>query len=434
MTRDSRDKKVTKFEDFLPLFEQFVSNTVPDLPFTKTAFIASKLCNPASSGLIVKIDSSEFGSDKVSYENFINDPNFIFFTRAAQKFGFKVDKNAPFRLVADLGSKAMTEYMMRYPVPPQYYPPQRQLFYTGDVVQMSDMYSDLGWNGPVFALAGSYDFRIIRTEGDIAFLSLLPYDDNRGPPVQVTTTDQNGNPKTIVTYPYQNNRPGMYMARPEDGSNMQKIDPRLLEIINAGVPFEFLDLDPFYDPSENRQNVEKLINQYDEDIRIYSQTPKIALDNIFQRQYNYSYLNDFSDFKTLAVQFYNSYVVTKPTVVISSGGCRKRGIKRRAVRRENVTLQQIESKYNDLYWMKLFAKMRAKETETMQTDQEMLSFLNQLSANYNINGPVYALDFINLMTRSSKKPKIMLTPGLDSDNILSELANAPSRPQDFPDY
>ena len=84
--------------------------------------------------------------------------------------------------------------------------------------------------------------------------------------------------------------------------------------------------------------------------------------------------------------------------------------------------------------MKLFAKIRAKETETMQTDQEMLSFLNQLSANYNINGPVYTLDFINLITRGSKKPKIMLTPGLDSDNILSELTDAPSRPQDFPDY
>jgi hypothetical protein len=70
----------------------------------------------------------------------------------------------------------------------------------------------------------------------------------------------------------------------------------------------------------------------------------------------------------------------------------------------------------------------------MQSEQEMLSFLNQISANYNINGPVYTLDFINLNFRSTKKPKIMLTPGLDSDNILSELADAQSRPQDFPDY
>ena len=257
MTKAFRDKKVAKFEDFLPLFEQFVSNMTPDLPFTKTAFIASKLCNPASSGLIIKIDSSDYGSDRINYENFINDPNFIFFTRAAQKFGFKVDKNAPFRLVADLGSKAMAQYMLRYPLPPQYYPPQRQLFYVGDKVLMFDLYSDLGWNGPVFDNGSSYHFRIIKTEGDIAFLSLLPYDDNRGPPVQVTTTDQNGNPKTIITYPYQNNRPGRYMVRPEEGSNMQKIDPRLLEIINAGVPFEFLDLHPFYEPSENRQNVER---------------------------------------------------------------------------------------------------------------------------------------------------------------------------------
>ena len=34
MTRASRDKKVTKFEDFLPLFEQFVDNSIPDIPFS----------------------------------------------------------------------------------------------------------------------------------------------------------------------------------------------------------------------------------------------------------------------------------------------------------------------------------------------------------------------------------------------------------------
>jgi hypothetical protein len=410
MASDSRDKKLVKFEDFLPLFEQFISNMVPALPFTKTAFIASKFCDPASSGLIIKIDSSDYGSDKINVQDFIDDPNFIFFTRAAQKFGFKVDKNAPFRLVADLGSKEMGEYMLRYPLTPQYYPPPRQLFYTGDVVQMSDMYDDLGWNGPVFGLATGYKFRVNRTEGDIAFLSLLP-------------AVQRG----------FGGIGDVYIA-PEEGQETPKMDPRLLSIIDVGVPFEMLELAPGFEPSENRQNVERLINQYDEDIRIYSQTPKIALDNVFDRYYNYSYLNDFTDLKTLALQFYNSYVVTKPTVVLSSSGCYKRGIKRRAIRRENVTLQQIESKYDDLYWMKLFAKIRAKETETMQTDQEMLSFLNQLSANYNINGPVYTLDFINLITRGSKKPKIMLTPGLDSDNILSELTDAPSRPQDFPDY
>ena len=174
MSKSSRDQKVIKFEDFLPLFEQFVDNMTPAFPFTKTAFIASKFCDPASSGLIIKIDSSAYGSDRINFQDFIDDPNFIFFTRAAQKFGFKVDKNAPFRLVADLGSKEMGEYMLRYPLPPQYYPPTRQLFYIGDIVQMSDMYDNLGWNGPVFGLASGYKFRVFKTEGDIAFLSLLP--------------------------------------------------------------------------------------------------------------------------------------------------------------------------------------------------------------------------------------------------------------------
>ena len=54
------------------------------------------------------------GDDKNKYDKFIKDPNFDFFTVATRKFGFLIDKNAPWRIIADLGSSAMQKYMRRY--------------------------------------------------------------------------------------------------------------------------------------------------------------------------------------------------------------------------------------------------------------------------------------------------------------------------------
>ena len=49
--------------------------------------------------------------ESVKFEKFIKSPNFEFYLLAAAKHGFFVDKNAPWRLVANLNSPRMKEYM-----------------------------------------------------------------------------------------------------------------------------------------------------------------------------------------------------------------------------------------------------------------------------------------------------------------------------------
>ena len=44
---------------------------------------------------MIEIDDEDCGDDEIKYENYINDPNFIFYTIAAQRYGFKIDKNVP---------------------------------------------------------------------------------------------------------------------------------------------------------------------------------------------------------------------------------------------------------------------------------------------------------------------------------------------------
>ena len=108
------EKRIKNFHDFLSVFLLFVKDLGPTLPFTKTGFILSRYCPNTISGLIIDLRENDFSSDLVKTEKYIKDKNFYFFRDSAKNFGFLVDKNAPWRLVADLNSLKMRQYMGRY--------------------------------------------------------------------------------------------------------------------------------------------------------------------------------------------------------------------------------------------------------------------------------------------------------------------------------
>ena len=108
------DSKVTNFSSFLRVFVSFIERITPKFVFTQTAFVSSRYGTPLSTGLMLDLSNERSDDDKIKYDKFITDKNFTFFTKAAQQFGFLVDKNAPWRIVADLGSVAMQNYMRRY--------------------------------------------------------------------------------------------------------------------------------------------------------------------------------------------------------------------------------------------------------------------------------------------------------------------------------
>ena len=112
------NKKLVTFKDFMDIFWTYIKEIQPDFPFTRTGFIMSHYCPIATTGLVVEISDDDHGDDEIKFEDFINDDNFFFFVAAARRFGFRVDKNAPWRLIADVKSETMQKYMSRYPEPP----------------------------------------------------------------------------------------------------------------------------------------------------------------------------------------------------------------------------------------------------------------------------------------------------------------------------
>ena len=411
MSVGDRDKKLISFNDFLPLFELFIDYALPAFPLSQTAFVASKYCDPASSGLTVKIDPIGAGDDKINYNNFLDDPNFIFYSIAAQKFGFKIDKNMPSRLVADLGSPVMQQYMLSYPKPPNYFPSQQQQpFYVGDIVQVPNLYEFFHWRGPIFGLESGYEFKIKRLDANVvAFLTLLP----------ARTTEFGSAGRAYIA--------------PEIPGGRPPIDPRLNELINAGIPVEELSLSPEFEMGEKRQEIQRQREQYLRELNIYGRSPKISLDNVFQEYYNRSYQTDIENLKVLITQFYNSYILSKPTVTIITNSCLKLGTKKKVILRKTVTLEELKDQFSELFWLKYYAKLRSKETSWKNKPNQISKLNKRIEANYQLNGYQNTLSLINLEFRSVNKPKILLTPGMKPDNMISNLAEAIPTPADFPD-
>ncbi len=96
-------------------FNDFIRDFGQNLPFTFSGFLGSKRCPSNVCGLILDMQPSGFSDDSKKVNDFmIGKMNFLFMPSSARNHGFLVDKNVPWRLVADISSPKMKEYMSKY--------------------------------------------------------------------------------------------------------------------------------------------------------------------------------------------------------------------------------------------------------------------------------------------------------------------------------
>ena len=117
-TLANNKKKIRNFDDFTKFVKQYSDDLREEgIPITKTGFIKSSLCPVTVSGLCVEIADFDHSTDPEKVDDFINgnpDGCFECYVKYADSYGFKVDKNAPWRLVADLSSPRMQYFMNNY--------------------------------------------------------------------------------------------------------------------------------------------------------------------------------------------------------------------------------------------------------------------------------------------------------------------------------
>jgi len=110
LQRKDNKNKIKDFKDFLNFFIKFIQDFDDLIPITKTSFIKSQFCNPFISGLVLDLITLDHDDDEAR-DACLEDRGFEVFQAAARKHGFFIAKHAPWRLIADITSFAMQNYM-----------------------------------------------------------------------------------------------------------------------------------------------------------------------------------------------------------------------------------------------------------------------------------------------------------------------------------
>jgi hypothetical protein len=104
-------KEIDSFDSFIPIYLDFIGLVAKEAPFTKQAYAKSSLNSHYSSGLLIDLKNNYSFSDDVEKISFIKDKNFQKYQKIAQSFGFRIDRNAPWRIIANLQSPYMQQRM-----------------------------------------------------------------------------------------------------------------------------------------------------------------------------------------------------------------------------------------------------------------------------------------------------------------------------------
>ena len=102
-------------------FNQFINKLIPILqksarknPFTMPAFIKSSFCPITTSGLVIEIAAENIANDFKKIKLFKKSNNWGYYLNACKAYGFMVDRDIPWRLVADIGSAQMVGFAAQY--------------------------------------------------------------------------------------------------------------------------------------------------------------------------------------------------------------------------------------------------------------------------------------------------------------------------------
>ena len=106
--------EIKNFDDFLVYFKNYVFKSCHEIPFTFSAYLKSKYCPMTASGLVIEIADLDYFNDNEKMTLFYRSKNWEFFLNACRSYGFAVDKNIPWRIIADIASQPMLQYAQAY--------------------------------------------------------------------------------------------------------------------------------------------------------------------------------------------------------------------------------------------------------------------------------------------------------------------------------
>ena len=105
--------KILNFEDFMEAFKKYADLMADVFPITRSGFIESSNYKIGSTGMVIELSSLEYEKD-FPKGRIIQSEGFACYSKLASEYGFFVDKNGPWRLLANMESEKMQSYLKKY--------------------------------------------------------------------------------------------------------------------------------------------------------------------------------------------------------------------------------------------------------------------------------------------------------------------------------
>ena len=114
LKRNMNINNIHNFQTFIKELLATVSIVTRTYPLSIPAYTKSKLNSLTNSGLALEIADAPYDNDDQKINDFVNSKNWEFYVNACNSYGFMIDINAPWRLIADIDSEAMMGYASAY--------------------------------------------------------------------------------------------------------------------------------------------------------------------------------------------------------------------------------------------------------------------------------------------------------------------------------
>ncbi len=107
----------TNVTEFMDILMEYLKFTVRSVKFTFPAFIKSTNCTVLNSGLAIEIADLSYTNDAEKIKQFLQSPNWEYYVNACNSYGFRIDQDAPWRLVMDIAADDVRKISSRYGMP-----------------------------------------------------------------------------------------------------------------------------------------------------------------------------------------------------------------------------------------------------------------------------------------------------------------------------
>lgn len=107
------NKIIINFEQFTKELLNTTGIVTKTVPMSMPAYIKSRFNSLSNTGFCVEIADVPYDNDNQKISEFVESKNWEFYVNACNSYGFMIDINAPWRLIADIDSEAMIAYASR---------------------------------------------------------------------------------------------------------------------------------------------------------------------------------------------------------------------------------------------------------------------------------------------------------------------------------